>query len=483
MKKKSLGINAALNGIRSILNILFPLITFPYISRVLSVTGVGINNFSSTYVQYFVLIAQLGVSNYAVREGAKYRENLPKINKFANEVFTINIFSTLLAYILLIVTLLIFKNLQNYFSCILIYSLQVVFTTLGTEWIYVIYEDFRYITIRSIVFNVLSIIFLFLFVRNENDYLIYAGISVFATVGSNILNYLHAKTFINIRFVKNVHIQTHLKPILILFASEVSSTIYMSCDNTILGLLKSDYAVGIYGLSVKIYTAVKTIISALVMVTIPRLSMYYGQRNIEKYKEVFSSMINYLVFLALPATTGLFMLSKSIVLILGSKKYIPSILSLRIIVFATLFSIFSWVISACVLIPSKREKYILKSTIIASIVNISLNFIFIPIGSYNAAALVTVISEIVSLIINFYYGKDIVKDIIYSKKLFKNLFSSFLGCIGIVISCLALQEIIKNNFLLIVVCVFVSVAVYIVILLMLRNKIILNILSNIKEKI
>lgn len=110
MKNKSLGINAVLNGIRSVLNLLFPLITFPYISRVLSISGMGIYNFSGTYVNYFILIAGLGISTYAIREGAKYRDNLEKIEKFSDQIFSINIISTLVAYILLAISLIIFKT-------------------------------------------------------------------------------------------------------------------------------------------------------------------------------------------------------------------------------------------------------------------------------------------------------------------------------------------------------------------------------------
>ena len=187
MKKKSLGVNAFLNGLRSVLNLFFPLITFPYVSRVLSVSGIGIYNFSNTYISYFVLIAGLGIATYAVREGAKYRENNTKINDFASQIFSLNIISTIIAYLLLLMSLIVFKNLNRYVSCILIFSLQILFTTLGTEWVYTIYEDYAYITIRSIIFKIISIILLFLLVRKPKDYLIYAAITVFSAVGSNLL--------------------------------------------------------------------------------------------------------------------------------------------------------------------------------------------------------------------------------------------------------------------------------------------------------
>ena len=165
MKKKSLSVNAFLNGLRSVLNLIFPLITFPYVSRVLSVEGIGIFNFSNIYVGYFLLIAGLGVATYAVREGAKYRDNKELLSKFASQVFTINIYSTIIAYVLLLLSLIIFKSLHTYVLAILIFSLQIVFTTVGTEWVYTIYEDYSYITIRSIAFKIISILLLFIFVR------------------------------------------------------------------------------------------------------------------------------------------------------------------------------------------------------------------------------------------------------------------------------------------------------------------------------
>ena len=146
---KSLKLNAFLNGLRSLLSVVFPLITFPYISRVLSVSGIGKYNFSNSVVSYFLLIAGLGISSYAVREGAKYRNDKHKINSFANEIFTINVCSALIAYICLFFCLIVFTKLHSYFACILIYSIQIGFSVISVDWLFTIYEDFAYITIRS----------------------------------------------------------------------------------------------------------------------------------------------------------------------------------------------------------------------------------------------------------------------------------------------------------------------------------------------
>ena len=479
MKKKSLGLNAFLNGFKSILNLIFPLISFPYISRVLSVSGIGIYNFSNTYVNYFILIAGLGVATYAVREGAQYRNEKAKIEKFASQVFSINLIATVIAYILLFFSLILFKSLDNYVSCILIFSIQILFTTLGTEWIYTIYEDYAYITIRSIVFKILSIILLFILVRKPSDYLWYATITVFAAVGSNILNFIHARNFINIRLTLNINWHYHLKPILIIFASVVAVTIYVSSDTTILGILKNDYAVGIYSTSVKIYQIAQSLLSAILTVTIPRLAMLWGQKRRKEYNNVLTRVINILGILVLPASVGLIMLSREVVLIIAGHKFLPSVNSLRIITWAIIFSIFSWIFSDCVLIPAKRESKVLRNTLITAAINVILNFILIPSMSYDGTSLSTVIAEFSVMIMNGYSCRDIIKPIIFKKETLKNLFESIIGCIGIVIVCLLCQWGLHSMIWKTIFSIVLSVPMYGAILVLLGNEIATSMLKNV----
>lgn len=479
MKKKSLGLNAFLNGFKSILNLIFPLISFPYISRVLSVSGIGIYNFSNTYVNYFILIAGLGVATYAVREGAQYRNEKAKIEKFASQVFSINLIATVIAYILLFFSLILFKSLDNYVSCILIFSIQILFTTLGTEWIYTIYEDYAYITIRSIVFKILSIILLFILVRKPSDYLWYATITVFAAVGSNILNFIHARNFINIRLTLNINWHYHLKPILIIFASVVAVTIYVSSDTTILGILKNDYAVGIYSTSVKIYQIAQSLLSAILTVTIPRLAMLWGQKRRKEYNNVLTRVINILGILVLPASVGLIMLSREVVLIIAGHKFLPSVNSLRIITWAIIFSIFSWIFSDCVLIPAKRESKVLRNTLITAAINVILNFILIPSMSYDGTSLSTVIAEFSVMIMNGYSCRDIIKPIIFKKETLKNLFESIIGCIGIVIVCLLCQWGLHSMIRKTIFSMVLSLPMYGAILVLLGNEIATSMLKNV----
>lgn len=470
MNKKSLGLNAFLNGLRSVLNLFFPLITFPYVSRILSVSGIGIYNFSNTYVNYFILISGLGIATYAVREGAKYREDKNKINIFASQVFSLNMIATIIAYVLLLLSLMIFRNLHNYISCILIFSLQILFTTLGTEWIYTIYEDYTYITVRSIIFKIISIILLFLLVRKPTDYLIYAAITVFSAVGSNLLNFIHARNFVHIKLTLNTNWRYHLKPVLVIFASAIAITIYVSSDTTILGVLKNDYAVGIYSTSVKIYQIAQSLLSALLTVTIPRLAFLWGKKRINEYNQVLSKVIDSLGILVLPAAVGLIMLSQEVVLIIASEKYLPAVNSLRIISWAIIFSIFAWIFSDCVLIPAKRENLVLRNTIVTAIENIILNFILIPFMSYDGTSLSTVIAEFTVMIMHGYSCRDIIKPVIFKKDTLKNLLDSIIGCVGIVVICLLCDMGFKSLWLKTIFSVVLSVIMYGAILILLKNK-------------
>lgn len=480
MKKKSIGVNAILNGLRSVLNILFPIITFPYVSRVLLVKGIGIYNFSSSIVSYFSLIAGLGIGTYAIREGAKLRDNQGKISQFASQVFTINMCSTVLAYLFLFICLIFFSKLHSYLSCILIFSLQIFFTTIGTEWIYQIYEDYSYITIRSIIFQIISLILLFIFVRGPQDYLKYAAITVFSMVGSNILNFIHARKYCHIHLVWHFNWKVHLGPIIILFFASIANMIYVNSDITLLGLMRNNYVVGIYSVSSKVYQIVKTLISAVLIVTVPRLAMLFGKQELNEYKNILSKLSNILVLLALPSSVGIFMLAREVVLIISGPKYLRSVNSLQILCFAYIFSILAWIMSDCVLIPAKREKYVLRSMSASAVLNIVINLLLIPSWSENAAAFSTVLAEMCMFAVNYYYAKDLVKDVFVSRTLLHTFISSIIGCVGIIVVCILCNYSFQSLIIKTIFSVGLSIIMYGAILVLLKNKFAISMLSRAK---
>lgn len=478
MQKTSIKFNALINGVRNVLNLLFPLITFPYISRTLSVSGIGKYNFSNSIISYFLLLAALGIDKYSVREGAKYRDDREKMSQFASKVFTLNLLSTVVSYLILFVLMFFSTKLKSYNLCILIFSLEIIFTTIGVEWIYTIYEQYTYITIRSIIFKTLSIILLFIFVRGKNDYLNYAIITVFATVGSNLLNFLHLRKYCDLKIsLSTVDFKKMIKPILVIFGANVAIQIYVNADTTMLGYIKNDYIVGIYSVSTKIYTIIKTLLASILIVTIPRLAMYLGKKMLDEYNKLLFDLINTLLLIVIPSVVGLFIVSKSVVIIISGSHFIRATKSLQILCIAITLSIISGVLNQCVLIPYKREKYILVSSIASAAVNVLLNFWFIPVFSESGAALTTVIAELLSLVINYYYCRDIINNVMIKKATFLNILSIIIGSFIILISCVIIDKFVSILLIKLVLQIIVSVLLYLLILLLFKNPFLFSVLK------
>ena len=256
--------------------------------------------------------------------------------------------------------------------------------------------------------------------------------------------------------------------------------IYVNSDITLLGLMKSNYLVGIYSVSSKIYQIVKTLISAILIVTVPRLAMLFGKQRMKEYKSILVKLSNVLVLLALPASTGLFMLAREVVLIISGSKYLRAVNSLQILCFAYIFSILAWILSDCVLIPAKREKYVLRSMSASAVLNIVINLLLIPSWSENAAAFSTVLAEMCMFAVNYYYAKDLVKDVFVSRTLLHTFISSIIGCVGIIVVCILCNYSFQSLIIKTIFSVGLSIIMYGAILVLLKNKFAISMLSRAK---
>lgn len=476
-REKSLKLNMILNAIKGIMSIVFPLISFPYVSKILGVENIGKYNFANSIINYVVLFAGLGISTYAIREGARIRNNMGELRTFAGEMFSINVISTIVAYIGLFILLIIVPKFHEYTSILLILSLQVVFKTIGIEWIYSIYEDYAYITIRSIIFQALSLVLLFLLVKTQNDVNRYAAITVLSSVGSNILNYVHARKYCKVSLTIKINWKRHIKPILVLFAMSLTVTLYVSSDTTMLGLLCNDYTVGIYSVSTKIYSIVKTVLSSVLVVSIPRLSSLIGESKGDEFNEVASDIYRTLLTLVLPAITGLIVLRKQIILILADNTYIRAESSLMLLSIALLFCLGAWFWGQCILVPLKKENIVFKATIVSAIVNVVLNLVLIKTWKENAAAFTTILAEAISLFWCSYFAHRYTK----LTKIVSTTIKSLIGCLVIVGVAVLGSMIISSDIAYICFTVGFSVLLYGATEVFLKNEAIWSILRSLKK--
>lgn len=446
MKERSLTHNAILNLIKQSLTIVFPLITFPYVSRVLGSSEFGKYHFATSIVSYFALLATFGLTNFAIREGARIRDDHATFSKLASELFSFNVLTTLVAYLGLFLLSFLNAKVNTYALLISMHSISILLTTIGLDWVNTVYEDFLYLTIRYIILQFLSLIAIFLFVRTSNDTLIYGIIMLAGSYGGNLLNLFYIRKYVNIHFTFKIPVKHFFLPMAILFINSLAVIIYVNSDITILGFFRSETEVGIYSFSSKIYNILKHLINAVIVVAVPRLVALL-QNEKERYNQYLSTILNLLLLVLLPVATGVFVLSRSIILIVGGSEYLTGETTLKTLSFALIFALISSIYTNGILIIARLEKYTLIGTGISAILNIIGNLLLIPSMGISGAALTTVLAEFVNLMIQRYYSqKIIVKEKLLSNKTI--LFSTS-GSFIVLIASLAANYFLRSNSVLI----------------------------------
>lgn len=461
MTKKSIKVNAILNIIKQMCQVVFPLITIPYVTRVLQTENYGKYNYGNSIVTYFWLLAELGVATYAVREGARIREEKKAFQKFASEMYSINIISTLFSYIALIIVLLVTPKLHDYRMLILIQSAVILFSTLGADWVNTIYEDFITMTIRSILVQVVALIGMFVFVHEENDYIKYAMVTVFATSGAGLFNTFYIRKYVKIKLTLKIDWKKHLKPIILLFFNVIMIQIYANSDITLIGIFKGDREVGLYSLAAKMYIIIKQVLNAVIVVVFPRLLAYMANDEKKKYQELLNRLFNGLIILIFPVVVALIMLSDKFVLLMSEENFLAAANSLQILSISLIFAAMCGIFSNCILLVFDEEVKFVKATIVGAVSNILLNLIIIPRFGAEGAAVTTIISEFAVCLITYLYSRKYQK----CKLDFRNLVGVIIGCIFLVMECVIVNNVIDGVFIPIVICAIIGVIGYGIIML------------------
>lgn len=475
--KKSIKINALLNMVKQVTQIIFPIITIPYITRVLLPENYGKINTGNSLISYIALIAGLGIANYAIREGSLVRDDKEKLNSFSSQVFSINILSTVVSYIILAGIIFLVPHYQEYRLLLVIQGIAVIFTTIGADWINSIEEDYLYLTIRYIVLHIISLALMFLLVKKPEDYYIYAAITLVASVGANLINIFYIRRYVKIRFTLDIDWKKHLIPILILFGNSVAMTIYVSSDITMLEIFKGATEVGVYSVATKIYSIVKQILNAVLIVSIPRMTAYIGNGNKESFKKLGQKILSALITLMCPLMVGIIIFRTEAINLAGGKEYISGASSLLILTLAVAAALLATFFSGCVLMPLRKEKYMLKGTIISAIINVGLNFIFIPLLGGDGAAITTFVSE---MFVSIYFGYLVKKEEyqFFNKNV---MVLSFIGGLLVALSCVLIKNIFDSFLVYFGLSIVSSGILYGIVQIAGRNEVVMGLLPRPKK--
>ncbi|MFR1980615.1 MAG: flippase [Segatella copri] len=476
---QSVKVNYILNLINTGTQMLFPLITFPYVCRVIEADGIGQINFFQSIITYISLFTCLGIPMYAIREIARDRSDVVQMNRTAMEILLLHSMLTLVGYAIVAILCLTVPQIQVNIPLFLILSLTIFFTAIGCEWFYQGIEDFKYITIRGLIIKTVSVVLLFIFVKSKTDLLYYGCYTVFGVLGGNIFNFFRLRKYIhreNIIF-SELHIKRHIKPVLKVFSFSVVTSIYLQLNTVLLGFLKNALAVGYFAAATKVMQMLLKMSACLGSVMMPRASHLIAENKEAEFNRLIQKSYDFTLAIALPMTIGLIFCAPSLITALCGVKFEHSILPSQIIAPIILMVAISNIFGIQVLFPKGKINIVTLCCGIGAVADLILNLCLIPFFSYIGTSIAYLGAEVATTVSMYFIGRKYIP-IIYFKK---SHLTYALGCIVMALALygISLLQLPTLTILLLQGCC--GVLAYFIILCICKDEMLVQILSKIKR--
>jgi O-antigen/teichoic acid export membrane protein len=453
----SLKKNVAYNTILSVSNVAFPIITTPYVSRILGVENIGVVNFAVTYASYFALFVALGIPMYGMREIAKQNNNPEGRNRTVSELFTINVLSAVIFSIVYLVTVFSVPTLSQNREFLLITGISVLFVPFNVDWFFSGREKFKVVTLRTLAAKVIALGGLFIFVRTRDDIIPYLILTVAANLSSQIWNFGYMlKTEVKFRF-SDLQIKKHLNAVLVLFASNIAISVYTMLSTLLLGFLSDYTQVGYYTSAIKVSKIILPIVTAMSPVMVARINTIKGEKdNRTEILRLLNNSFGYMMILAVPATIGLMMIAPRFVPFFFGAEFIPATVSLQILSLLIIIIGISNLFGIQVLVALGHEKKFLIAVLFGTVSNFCLNLLLI--GKYGSlgASIASVIAEIMVSAAIFIFALKVFPVRIDTG----NIFQPILASLPIIPVALLVDRITEHNLSYLLVTVATSVIIY-----------------------
>ena len=392
MSQPSIKKNFAYKSVLTLSTYLINFITFPYVARVLGVERIGLVNFVDNTVNYFLLFATMGVGLLGVREIAAVKDDKERRDQVYSNVLALNLLFTLVSlgiYLLCVVTI---PKLCQYDELFYIGTAKILFTVFLVEWFFTGVENFRYITLRSILIKVLYIISVFLFVRDTSDYRLYFILTVGVVVLNALINQLYILEFVRVRW-NNIQLFKYLKQNVTLGIYTLMTSMYLTFNVMYLGLVSNNTEVGYYTTAFKLYSVILGFFTAFTNVMLPRMSSLLANGEKDRFQELVNRSFSVMATCCIPLILCSMIMAPQIVYILSGPGYEGAILPMRIIMPAAFAVGVAQVLAIQVLMPMKKDKVLLIASIIGAVVSLLINLLVVPSVKSVGSAVVLLCSE------------------------------------------------------------------------------------------
>ncbi|MDB5016986.1 MAG: putative O-antigen transporter [Mucilaginibacter sp.] len=453
-------------------NILFPVISFPYVANILGPVGIGKVQFILSFTQYFGLIAALGIPIYGVRIISQSTNNSNLLYKNLSELLYIHIVCSIIITALYMVVIVSFSFFDNDKSLYFLSALIILMGFTSIDWYFSGIENFRLIALRSVSIKVISLACLFLFVKVKADYTVYLTISLFSILGNNVINIISVRKHIKLSYKGT---KKHLKPLMYTFGTTVATSMYTILDTILIGFFSDDKAVGLYSASIKLTKISIPFIISSGIVLLPRISKLFAIGDNASLKIMLNKSFNLITVMAVPICIGLLFLAPQLIYVFSGVQFKDAVLTMQILSPLTLIIGLGYFWGFQILIPAGKEREMLISVVLGMVFNLLLNCILIPIYKQNGAAIANIISELIVTLTYMYFCFKIIDFSISHKPLLLN----FLATIPFIIIVLFCNTLKLNVYYFLIINGFSFIVLYAVVQIkLLKNSVIKELITD-----
>ncbi|MCH5235255.1 MAG: flippase [Muribaculaceae bacterium] len=404
-------------------NYIFPLLVYPYVSRVLGVTNIGLCNFIDNIINYFIIISMMGINVMGNRQMAADKAQGISLTNSFNSLFTLNAVSTFVALIILICCTYTIPTLYENKQMMWYGAIRLVGNFMLIEWFYKGLEDFKYITYRTIFVKCLYVISIFIFIRSENDYAKYYLLSVLMVAVNAIVNTVYARKFVKFR-IHGINLKKLLKPFFIIGIYCVVTSMCTTFNVVYLGFITNDTQVGYYTTATKLYSILLAFFTGITSVLLPRMSSLLSLNKLDEFRELLKKTTNLLYAFSIPMIIYTIIYAPDIILLISGPGYEGAITPMRIVMPMMLIIGLSQIAVIQGLMPLKADKTIMINSSIGAIISVTLNLLLIPKLMSVGSALIWVISETIILILAEIALKKLINVSVPINQLFSSLIAN-----------------------------------------------------------
>lgn len=459
-------------------NYIFPLIIFPYITRVLGVSKVGLCDFVDSIINYYCIFSMLGLTTVAVREIAGNKNDKAKMSKAFSSLLSLNVITTAIMIAALIVSIFLVPRFLENKQLMVVGIFKLLSKAFLIEWLYTGLEDFKYITVRSVIVRCIYVISVLVFVREEKDYVVYYALTTMTFVVNAVINTYYSKRFVKFS-LSGVSFKPYWKPVLTLGVYAILTSMYTTFNVSYLGFVGGDEQVGYYSTATKLHGIILALFTAFTGVMLPRMSSLLSEGNSDLFKSYIRKSIGILLAFAMPTMILCIIYADQIIRIIAGPGYEMAVPCMQIVMPLVFVVGYEQILVLQILTPLKRDTDILTNSIIGAVVGVLANIIIVPRLVSVGSAIVWVISEMTVMIMAQYFVGRLIGPI-FPKKIFARYISLYLPIVVVLYFLHLWQQLGVYN--LIIGCAVVGLWFVVVEIWILKDDVALDLIKRVREK-